>query len=485
MIDLRCAVVTEWWYLLAPLRKRATEPVCSIFRSPVWLLGWVSLATDAATEAIYPLLPFFLTRVLGAGAVSLGIIEGAAEAVNSVLKIVLGRAGRSVAARSGRSCCSATACRRSRGRSSRSRRRGLQVFTVRVLDRVGKGVRGAPRDAMLAGMGDADDARQGVRLPSRRWITSAPSSVRRSRRCFCFSIPDRYRTLFALTIIPGAIAVALIFLVPEEDDRRRGVSRQLPADRAVPALRRRTSSTATPASARVHRVHARPHALHARQLHRRVPAAEATDVAGTARVRPADVGGAARREGGGVDRRRQLVGSHRPARGDRDRLAGVRGRLRGFAVSASRCRRCSRGSCCTASTSASPKARRRRWSPTSRRRRGAASRSASTTPCRASARSPRAWSSALIWNAFGAAGARSASARALALVGDARCCSRRRSVRADRHPIIADAMPRFWSPTTMAIDRKGIHALADALRAARRGDDRRADDRKRARSATR
>src|SRR5256712_4675668 len=58
---------------------------------PVWLLGWVSLATDAATEAIYPLLPFFLTTVLGAGAVSLGIVEGAAEAANSVLKILSGR----------------------------------------------------------------------------------------------------------------------------------------------------------------------------------------------------------------------------------------------------------------------------------------------------------------------------------------------------------------------------------------------------------
>jgi hypothetical protein len=58
---------------------------------PVWLLGWVSLATDAATELVYPLLPFFLTRVLGAGAVSLGIIEGAAEATNSVLKILSGR----------------------------------------------------------------------------------------------------------------------------------------------------------------------------------------------------------------------------------------------------------------------------------------------------------------------------------------------------------------------------------------------------------
>src|SRR5256885_8638778 len=73
-----------------------------MFRFPraVWLLGWVSLATDSATEAIYPLLPFFLTRVLGAGAVSLGVVEGAAEAVNSVLKIWSGRgAGRARAQR--------------------------------------------------------------------------------------------------------------------------------------------------------------------------------------------------------------------------------------------------------------------------------------------------------------------------------------------------------------------------------------------------
>jgi hypothetical protein len=51
----------------------------------------VSLATDAATEAIYPLLPFFLTRVVLAGVVSLGLIEGAAEATNSIVKIIAGR----------------------------------------------------------------------------------------------------------------------------------------------------------------------------------------------------------------------------------------------------------------------------------------------------------------------------------------------------------------------------------------------------------
>ena len=57
---------------------------------PVWLLGWASLFTDAATEMIYPLLPVFLSRVLGASALSLGVIEGVAEGVNSVLKVISG-----------------------------------------------------------------------------------------------------------------------------------------------------------------------------------------------------------------------------------------------------------------------------------------------------------------------------------------------------------------------------------------------------------
>ncbi len=54
------------------------------------LLGWTSLLTDAATEAIYPLLPIVVTRVLGGTNMSLGLIEGAAEAIAGVLKIVSG-----------------------------------------------------------------------------------------------------------------------------------------------------------------------------------------------------------------------------------------------------------------------------------------------------------------------------------------------------------------------------------------------------------
>jgi MFS family permease len=191
-----------------------------MFRFPraVWLLGWVSLATDSATEAIYPLLPFFLTRVLGAGAVSLGILEGAAEAVNSVLKVAAGR----LADRS----------RRKRplvlfgyGVSSFARpfiaitTTWTQVFLVRVLDRVGKGVRGAPRDAMLATW--TTPTTRGKVYGFHRSMDHMGAVVGPAlASLFLWIYPEQYRTLFALTIIPGAIAVALIFFVPEGEVRK-------------------------------------------------------------------------------------------------------------------------------------------------------------------------------------------------------------------------------------------------------------------------
>ena len=181
---------------------------------PVWLLGWVSLATDAASEAIYSLLPFFLTQVLGATAVSLGIVEGAAEAANSLLKIVSGRIAD-----------------RSRGKrwlvligygvSSFVRpfiaiaSTWTQVFTIRVIDRVGKGVRGAPRDAMLAEW--AASTMRGRVYGFHRGMDHLGAVVGPAlATLFLVFYPGQYRTLFALTIVPGAIAVALIFFVPED-----------------------------------------------------------------------------------------------------------------------------------------------------------------------------------------------------------------------------------------------------------------------------
>jgi MFS family permease len=181
---------------------------------PVWLLGWVSLATDAASEAIYPLLPFFLTHVLGASAVSLGLIEGAAEATNSALKIVSGR----------------LADRRSSKRplvvfgyavSSAARpliaiaQSWVHVFSIRVVDRVGKGIRGAPRDAMLAAW--ARPSTRGAVFGFHRAMDHVGAVVGPLvASLFLWAFPGEYRTLFAWTIVPGVVAVVLIFFVRED-----------------------------------------------------------------------------------------------------------------------------------------------------------------------------------------------------------------------------------------------------------------------------
>ncbi len=180
---------------------------------PVWLLGWVSLATDAASEATYSLLPYFLTRVLSAGAVSLGVVEGAAEAVASILKIVSGRLA-------DRSRTKRPLVLLGYGISSAVRplialaTTWTQVFVIRVTDRVGKGVRGAPRDAMLAAF--TDRTTRGKIYGFHRGMDHLGAVIGPVfATLFLLIFPDRYRTLFALTIIPGAIAVLLILLVPE------------------------------------------------------------------------------------------------------------------------------------------------------------------------------------------------------------------------------------------------------------------------------
>ena len=210
---------------------------------PVWLLGWVSLATDAATEAIYPLLPFFLTTVLGAGAVSLGVIEGAAEAANSVLKIASGTwADRSRAKRPivllGYSLSSAVRPMIALAQS------WAHVFTIRLVDRVGKGVRGAPRDAMLAGW--ATETTRGRVYGFHRAMDHAGAVIGPVvATLFLYFYPGEYRTLFALTIVPGAIAVVLILFV-DEDHGRSTVQPEAAALAAAPsAIARVAPSSAT------------------------------------------------------------------------------------------------------------------------------------------------------------------------------------------------------------------------------------------------
>ncbi len=186
--------------------RRSTIP------RPVWLLGWVSFFTDTASEMVYPLLPVFLTRVLGAGAMSLGIIEGVAEAANSVLKIlsgwladrtrspkrlVLGGYALSSAARPFIAIASSWP----------------QVLGIRFTDRLGKGIRGAPRDAMLASFADRS-ARGRVYGFHRAMDHAGAVAGPLLAAAFLFFYPGEYRTLFALTIVPGIVVILILLRVP-------------------------------------------------------------------------------------------------------------------------------------------------------------------------------------------------------------------------------------------------------------------------------
>lgn len=179
----------------------------------VKLLGWTSLFTDAASEAIYPLLPVFVTRVLGGSVISLGIIEGAADAISSLLKVIAGQ----LSDRTGHRRPFVIA-----GYAIAGLTRPLiavaaswqHVFAIRVTDRVGKGLRGAPRDAMLAAL--APSTERGRVFGFHRAMDHAGAVVGPLvAASFLWFFPEQYRTLFALTLIPGALAVGMLLFVPE------------------------------------------------------------------------------------------------------------------------------------------------------------------------------------------------------------------------------------------------------------------------------
>ena len=180
---------------------------------PVRLLGWASLFTDAATEMIYPLLPVYLSRVLGASATSLGIIEGVAEGVNSLLKVASGwlsdrRRERRPIVILGYALSSLTRPLIALSSS------WPQVLAIRALDRTGKGIRGAPRDAMLAAHAEASS--RGRIFGFHRAMDHTGAVVGPIiATIFLAFFPGQYRVLFALTAIPGALAVATLFRVEE------------------------------------------------------------------------------------------------------------------------------------------------------------------------------------------------------------------------------------------------------------------------------
>src|SRR6202022_1612453 len=114
----------------------------------VFAISLVSLLNDASSEIIYPLLPIFLSSTLGASARAIGIIEGSAESISSLLKLFAGYLSDRLGKRKLFVVLGSTLATLVRPFLAFANS-WTQVLAIRLADRVGKGVRTSPRDAMI------------------------------------------------------------------------------------------------------------------------------------------------------------------------------------------------------------------------------------------------------------------------------------------------------------------------------------------------
>ena len=181
-------------------------------------LGWVSFLSDVASDMIYPLLPDFVTRTLQGGPAALGLIEGVAESAASLTKMASGWWSDRIARRKPivvAGYAIAAIARPLVGFATS----WLQVLAIRFSDRVGKGIRTPPRDALLAGLVPAGSRGRAFGLQRAMDNAGAFVGPLLAAALLRFWIPEQ-RTVFLLAFIPGLLAVLLlIWRVPEPPPR--------------------------------------------------------------------------------------------------------------------------------------------------------------------------------------------------------------------------------------------------------------------------
>ncbi len=184
----------------------------------VYALGAVSFFTDVSSEMIYPLLPVFLSTVLGANAGFIGAIEGAAESTAALLKLASGWWSDRVSRRkpmvvAGYALASLVRPLIAVAQSA------TQVLLIRVSDRVGKGIRSSPRDALIA-----DSVHPSMRGKAFGIRSAADNAGALLGPLIAFALLRYFhltlRTVFWLSAIPAAIAVIVAVVGIREVERR-------------------------------------------------------------------------------------------------------------------------------------------------------------------------------------------------------------------------------------------------------------------------
>jgi MFS family permease len=179
----------------------------------VKVLGAVSLAQDTGSEMMYPLLPSFVTGTLGAPVVAVGVAEGVADAIASTMKLLAGR----LADRRRRRWIAAGYAIATVGKIVVAAALVWPVVILgRAIDRVGKGIRGVPRDALIAS--DTPAAARGRAFGYHRSLDTVGAVLGPLLGLALLQVLDgRIRVALAVAVIPAAISVGLVAFVREAD----------------------------------------------------------------------------------------------------------------------------------------------------------------------------------------------------------------------------------------------------------------------------
>jgi MFS family permease len=195
----------------------------------IWVLGFVSLLMDISSEMIHSLLPMFMVTALGASAFAVGLIEGLAESTALIIKVFSGALSDYLGKRKGLALFGYALGALTKPLFALAPTIGV-VLTARLLDRVGKGIRGAPRDALVADIAPAH--LRGAAFGLRQSLDTVGAFLGPLLAVGLMLLwANDFRAVFWVAVIPGMMAVALLLFGVHEPERHIGAKRSNPIRR--------------------------------------------------------------------------------------------------------------------------------------------------------------------------------------------------------------------------------------------------------------
>lgn len=197
--------------------------------SGVWVLGFVSMLMDISSEMIHSLLPLFMVTTLGASTIAVGLVEGLAESLALVVKVFSGTLSDYLGKRKALAVFGYALGALTKPLFALASGVGM-VLTARVLDRVGKGARGAPRDALVADI--APPHLRGAAFGLRQSLDTVGAFVGPLVAVGLMLIwANDFRAVFWVAVLPGLMAVVLLVFGVREPVRRQIETRTNPVRR--------------------------------------------------------------------------------------------------------------------------------------------------------------------------------------------------------------------------------------------------------------